>query len=178
VSDNAELGRSNSGALSRRWSDLLFGFGFSVSFVSLAATFCTAGPPEPKSKASIELVSLTPDAGSSVGPKSIIIAQLKFSISNFKKSKDRYHISINFQSKSRASTFSKGPGGSIVLQEASGLVTITYPLERVWDDPKLRKPVVVYFYLHEQTGRRETVVLDSTDPVQFSINDQEPPRPD
>ncbi len=141
-----------------------------LSIVMICMVF--AGMPKPKSEGSIELVSLTPEAGSSVDRESIITAQLRFTIDNFKFKKDRYQVSINFQDRdSRAATFSKGPGDMIMLEEASGTITLVYQLDRVWDDPRLRKPLVVYFYLHERTGKRETVVLDSTGEIQFSVRD-------
>lgn len=145
-----------------------------MSLVMISVVF--AGMRHPKSEGSIELISLTPEAGSPVDRQSTITAQLRFTIDNFKDKKDRYRISINFQDRnSRASTFRKGPGGMITLDQASGTVTLEYPLDRIWDDPKLRKPLRVYFYLHERTGKQETVVLDKTDEIQFSIRDEGPP---
>jgi hypothetical protein len=131
-----------------------------------------AAMPKPKSAGSIELISLTPEGGSSVDRGSTITAQLRFTIDNFKDKKDRYKVSINFQEReSRAATFSKGPGDMIALIEATGTITLAYPLDRIWDDPRLRKPLVVYFYLHEHTGKRETVVLDTTDGIPFSVRE-------
>jgi len=145
-----------------------------LSLVLISVVF--AGMPNPKSEGSIELISLTPEAGSTVDRQSTIVAQLRFTIDNFKDKKDRYRISINFQDRNtRAATFSKGPGGMITLDQASGTVTLEYPLDRIWDDPKLRKPLRVYFYLHERTGKNETVVLDMTDAIEFSIRDEGPP---
>src|SRR5213593_3423258 len=116
-----------------------------------------AGKREPKSVGSIDVVSLTPEAGSSVDRNTVITVELRYSIDNFQTKQNRYAVSINFQKRdSRTSTFSSGPGDAVVLKEASGTVTLTYPLESIWDNPKLRKPVVVYFYLHERTGRHQS----------------------
>jgi hypothetical protein len=148
-----------------------------TSILSLV-TLCTisAGPPRSKSAGSIELTSLTPEAGSTVDRSSVITAQLRFAIDNFRKNQDRYQISVKFQSiESRAVTFSKGPEDVVMLGDRSGSITMVYPLHRVWDDPKLRKPIVMYFYLHERTGKRDTVVLDKTEEIRFAVRESEPP---
>lgn len=91
-----------------------------TSMLSLV-TVCMiyAGIPKPKSGGSIELISLTPEAGSSVDRESVITAQLRFTIDNFKRKKDRYQVSINFQNRdSRAATFSTAQ--CQVLRQSAG----------------------------------------------------------
>ena len=150
-----------------------------VLILALCLVMCPlmlGGMPKPKSGGTLDLITLSPEAGTSVGRDSVITAELRFTIDNFKNKKDRYHISIQFVTKgSRAATFSKDPGNVVMLNEASGTITLAYPLDHVWDDPQLRKPLTIYFFLHERTGTRGSVVLDQTDQIHFSVREADQP---
>jgi hypothetical protein len=139
-----------------------------LSLVTVCLLF--AGIPTPKSTGTIKLISLAPEDGSSVGRDSVVAAELQFTIDNFKARKDRYFVSILFQtSGSRAAMFSNSPGDIVMLTEATGTITLAYPLDRVWDDPQLRKPLVVRYFLQERTGKKESIVLDQTDEIHFAV---------
>jgi hypothetical protein len=128
--------------------------------------------PKTKSNGTLEVVELAPLDGAPVDRDSTIKAKLKYSIENFQDKKDRYAISINFQDvQTRSRTFASGEKDALMLKEASGTVVLSCPLAKVWDDARLRKPLVVYFYLHEFTGKRESVVLYSTEGVRYSVRD-------
>ncbi|HZM69481.1 MAG TPA: DUF2059 domain-containing protein [Candidatus Cryosericum sp.] len=138
----------------------------------VTAEAVVAGLPKTKSTGSLEVVEVTPQDGAPVDRDSTITARLRFSIDNFQDKKGRYAISINFQDvQSRSRTFAASEDDALMLKEASGTVKLSCPLAKIWDDARLRKPLVVYFYLHEFTGKRESVVLYSTEGVRYSVRD-------
>jgi len=120
----------------------------------------------------IEIVSLLPEAGSQVDQNTVIKAELRFSIANFQYKKNRYYISIQFMdSNTRASTFSDGEENTVQIEEQTGTVHMKYPLNIVWSNPKLRKPVTFYFFLHERTGRNVSVVLEQTEEIVYKVTE-------
>ena len=131
-----------------------------------------ARPPNTKSTGTIEIVSLTPEAGSQVDRNVVIKAELRFSIVNFQNKKNRYSISIQFMDNStRASTFSDGDMNTVHIEKESGTVHMEYPLNTVWDNPKLRKPVTFYFFLLERTGRNVSAVLEQTEETVYQVTE-------
>ena len=143
-----------------------------VLLVLITAGVVVAALPKTKSTGTLEVIDLAPQDGAPVDGDSTITAKLKYSIDNFQDKKDRYAISINFQDvQTRSRTFTAGEDDALMLKAASGTVTLTCPLSKVWGDARLRKPLVVYFYLHEFTGKRESVVLFSTEGVRYSVRD-------
>ena len=141
-------------------------------FLLVGTSVFAAQPPKTKSTGTIEIVSLTPEAGSQIDRNVVIKAELRFSIANFQRKKNRYSISIQFMdSSTRASTFSSGEANTAQILEPSGTVHMEYPINAVWDDPKLRKPVTFYFFLLERTGRNVSTVLDQTEEIVYQVTE-------
>jgi hypothetical protein len=128
--------------------------------------------PDAESTGLLELVSLAPEAGSAVGRDTVVSATIRYEIANFSGRKGRYWVSIQFQhAGNRTSSLSTGPEAKAAVEEAAGTVHIEYPLHRVWDNPAVRRPFVVSFYLHERSSRKKSVVLFATEELGFPVRE-------
>lgn len=128
-----------------------------------------SGPSAPDSLATVNIRSITPQAGSAVDATSVIQAEIEYTISNFQPQAE-YYLAPLFES-------TEGPGRTFnefervtdgwKLTQASGTVQIQYAIAREWRNASLARPVRVTFKVMVRTGAHSTKVIGGTESVQF-----------
>ena len=104
------------------------------------AAGCASSPP--LSTAVVTVGALTPPAGSQVQQSTVIEATVAFTIDKFQEQADTYYLVTQFQA-ADGTSFNHSPrlADHSILTAAKGSVLVSYPLARVWSDPRLKKPV-------------------------------------
>lgn len=138
----------------------------------LALTHCASGiadPKAPPATATVELLSISPVAGSAVDERTVLVAELRYSIEHFQPHADDYLAPL-FDS-------TEGPGRSFNafdridegtrLTGPAGTVTIRYGIARELRSPKLARPIRVSYLLMERTGEHTTRGIGSAGPVEY-----------
>lgn len=117
----------------------------------------------------ISIRSLLPTLKDNFSKSSTISAQLNYAIAEEEKSDYGFEISIKFVSTQNNTTFSMTTDSSNVpVSEKEGTVTINYPMEIIWDNPRLKHPVTCMFYLHKKTSSSgNSTVIAKTIPITF-----------
>ena len=145
------------------------------AIVFLAALFalrCATGPGEaspfaPAAVAKVELVSITPVAGSTIGEDTEIVASVNYDITNFKPGVD-YVVAPLFAAKGTDATFSAaGQSGSVLLKTARGSFDLRYPIAQEWRSERLRHPVRMWIYVMERSGPRSTRVIGRSPSIDY-----------
>jgi hypothetical protein len=111
-------------------------------------------------------VGVDPAEGEVVSKHTLIVAELVYSVSGFREG--QFFLMPQLATTDPAKT-SSGPvlGGHPILREASGRLTISFPLEAVWDMREIRKPFRIWFYLNERTGSGKSRVVAKTTPIDY-----------
>jgi hypothetical protein len=139
-----------------------------MALILLVAAGCASGNTPPPSTAQVA-AAITPAAGSALGRESVVQGTVEYSIEPFHKNADTYYIVTAFQDKDgkpfhHYEKLSDQP----ILVGAKGSVIVTYPLARVWDDPRLQRPITLWFQVVERVGPNDTAVIGSAGPFTFS----------
>lgn len=119
--------------------------------------------------ATLSVNSVDPPAESKVSRDSVIKAELRYSISNFYEPGFRYFVMAAFQNRA-GGTFNTldHPEQGVEIKKALGAVTITYPIAKEWDSPKLARPVTLSFLLVRVRGAEEPTVIAYTRDIVYS----------
>ncbi|WP_324676909.1 hypothetical protein [Hymenobacter sp. GOD-10R] len=148
---------------------LLLGFVF-VSFVqryhaSLAQT-------APANGNTIKLLALNQPPCSVPSPESMITARLAYHITEQEQSEHGFSVSIKFQGTDPRMTFSMGlagqKAGETLVTSRNDTLTLRYPMAAIWGNPRLKRPITCYFYLHRYTAPGRSTVIAKTPPVVFA----------
>jgi hypothetical protein len=144
-----------------------------VTLLLFALAHCASGiadPSQPPATASVELISISPAAGSTLDERSELVAEIQYSIANFKPSTDYYLAPLFAENGGAGKTFNKLDriDQSTHLTSPSGIATIRYGVARELRSDKLARPVLVFFFLMERTGAHATRVIGSVGPFQYS----------
>lgn len=135
--------------------------------VLLALTAACASSPQP-STAVVVVNSVTPAAGSEVQQSSVIEATVGFTIDKFQQQADTYYLVTQFQAADGTSfNHSARLADHSILTAAQGSVIVSYPLSRVWSDPRLKKPIRLWFQLVAKIGPNDSVVIGRSAPVDY-----------
>ncbi|MBG8555194.1 hypothetical protein [Hymenobacter guriensis] len=121
---------------------------------------------------SISIASITPKPGAKLTSSSTITAQLKYTLADSENSEYGYQVAILFKTNDPNSTSSINPN-SVTVTDRKGTVTISYPVERVWNSPGFyaaSHPLTCYFYLQRLTtnGGGQSSVIAKTDAQVYS----------
>lgn len=123
------------------------------------------------SRSEIDLLHITPAEGTTVRKETVLVVDLSYAASDFKP--DRFKILAQFDTQRKGwtsdGTFKSYP----ILKTAAGKLRFCFPLTDVWDEPKIRFPLTVRFYLNRilDDGRSSTVVA-TTQAVTFPAEGQ------
>ena len=130
----------------------------------------TANRPRVQAWADLSVNAIAPTPGSVLGPKSEINATVEYTISNFESIPDRYYLTIQFQKNTAGGFFNhyRGFADEPVLTASHGSVHVRYSLSHIWDDPRLWKPVKVWFFLIERNSPgHESLVIGRAGPFEY-----------
>ena len=122
------------------------------------AAGCASSPPP--STAVVTVGALTPPAGSQVQQSTVVEATVAFTIDKFQAQADTYYLVTQFQARRRHFVQPLRPAlaDHSILTAAQGSVLVSYPLARVWSDPRLKKPIRFWFELVAKIGPNDSVV--------------------
>jgi|ERR1051325_5657887 hypothetical protein len=132
----------------------------------LAASGCaSSGPP---AVAEVRLVSLSPPAGSELSKDTILVADVEYTIRNFKPGV-HYYVAPLFASTKSGTTFNMlgNMAAAPALAQPTGTVTVRYPISGELESRDLKRPVTVWFYVLEETGAGKARVIGQTEELAF-----------
>jgi hypothetical protein len=139
--------------------------------VLVALVGCATGGSggQDPSTASVVVTALTPVAGSEVQPSSVVEATVEFTIEKFKFKGDTYYLLTECEDASggpveRDHRLADHP----ILTAAKGSLFVTFPLSHVWNNPKLKKPIRVWFEVVERIGPSDSVVIGRSAPIEYA----------
>lgn len=121
----------------------------------------------PAAGSSIRVLALNQPPCSVPSAKSVIVAKVAYHIAEGQQSDHGFAVSIKFQGKDPRMTFSTTRLGQVAVTTAHDTLTIEYPMEAIWHDARLQRPLVCYFFLHRNTGPGRSVVIAKTKPITF-----------
>lgn len=117
-------------------------------------------------ESTLEVKSLVPEEETYVTPKTVVVAEIEYSIAGFEPGM--------FQLNAQFETIDKGmtTGGEFLedpeLQFAHGVIRFCYPLRGVWNQPTLKWPLALVFYLTHRNDDGSTKVLASSAVTHFN----------
>jgi hypothetical protein len=140
-------------------------------FVVLVALIgCATGGSDARnqSTATVVVSAVTPVAASEVRQSSVVEATVEYTIDKFAPAAT-YYVLIECEDTSGGSLDrSQRLADQPILTAAQGSVVLTYPISRVWSNPKLRKPIRVWFDVVERIGPNDSVVIGRAGPIEYA----------
>ena len=112
--------------------------------------------------------------------KSIITAKLAYHIAEAEQSEIGFAVSIKFQGTDPRMTFSVGHyagptrpssnerAGEVLVTSKTDTLTLKYSMAQILNNPRLRRPITCYFYLHRYTAPGRSEVIAKTPPIVFA----------
>ena len=150
-----------------------------VAFVSLTvcggcATRRTAaaipasesGGPE-DATATLELVGLAPPSGGQLTRKGTVIADLAYRVTGFRRGDFFIMAQVETSDPSMTTDGSFPSDGYPVLSEPMGRLKFSFPIRHVWDEPRVKRPFRIWFYLNQHTAPRQSRVIGRAGPVEY-----------
>ncbi len=138
------------------------------SLALLAVTAGCASSPQP-STAALAVGAITPPAGSQIDESTVLAATVAFTIDNFQEQADTYYLVTQFQAADGTSfNHSARLADHSILTAAKGSEFVSYPLSRVWADPRLKKPIRLWFQIVAKVGPHDSVVIGRSAPVDYA----------
>lgn len=102
----------------------------------------------------------------------VIETTLQYSIDLHKLKKDKYTITMLFgSSEGQNVLFNKKKtrlgDADLILKATSGSVKLKYPMDAIWNDPRLKRPVSIFFYIIEHNKNGSSQAIASAGPFVF-----------
>ncbi len=139
-----------------------------VGFAASMLAIPTATEPSTNaSTATLELKNLTPPPGSIVDRTVVIVAELEYTIADFRD--NTFEINVQFDTTSPHTTRS-APGPlrrESRVKKSSGTITLKQPLREVWDETAIARPFKVWFYLTRKQGGGRSVSVATVGPIEY-----------
>lgn len=120
----------------------------------------------------IDLLDITPVAGTNVEKDTVLIADLSYVVKDF--SPQHFKVLAQFDTAAGGTTdgtFKAYP----ILPSAAGTVHFCFPLKHVWNDASMRWPLTVRFYLNKIVSGG-SIVVAQTGTLVYPSNDPPPPK--
>jgi len=136
-----------------------------MGFTQRDTAALTQTTPSPKN--TIKLLTLNQPPCSMPSSESTITAKLAYLIAEQEQSEQGFSVSIKFQGVDPRMTFSVGTQGNLTVKSKQDTLTLTYPMAAIWSNPRLKRPLTCYFYLHRYTTPNRSVVIAKTPPIVF-----------
>lgn len=121
----------------------------------------------------IKLLRITPAAGTTVRKETVLVADLAYSVKDFEA--NRFMVLAQFDTGFPGVTTDGDFKNYPILSTPAGKLRFCFPLEDVWNDPDLRFPLSVRFYLGRMHGRGRSEVVARTATVVYPTADRPPP---
>jgi hypothetical protein len=136
---------------------------------ALSCSTNIAKPGDPPAVAEVQLVGISPLPGSQLTAATVLAAEIKYTIKNYKPSVDYYVAPVFASAKATGVTSSMLDriSDSPKISSPDGTVKVRYPISRELASPELARPVKVWFYVMERIGAGNTRVIGKTEELQF-----------
>ncbi len=98
----------------------------------------------------------------------VLKARVAYHIADAEQAGEGFAVSIKFQGTDPRMTFSvgqQGKGTDVTARQDT--LKLTYSMAAIMQNPKLRRPITCYFYLHRNLGNGRSVVIAQTPPIMF-----------
>ncbi len=146
---------------------------FLIAGLLAALTGCATGGSGPGSTSAADLTvtAITPVAGSPVQSSTVVQATVDFTIQRFKLKGDTYYLLTQFGDTSGAPIENESDrhvSDHPILTAAKGSVVVTYPLASVWNNPRLQKPLRMWFCVMERIGPNDAVVIGRSPVIEYA----------
>jgi hypothetical protein len=133
---------------------------------------CVNHPPGYKSpsarSATLTLTGVYPGPTAVVNEKTVVEAQLQYAIADIKSG------SYFVFAQAETTTPGVSSDGTFPLRlhakltKSEGQLRFSFPLEYVWNQPAIKHPLVVWFYINTDVDKRYSRVLGKVGPVVYS----------
>jgi hypothetical protein len=112
--------------------------------------------PFQTSTGTLRLIEVTPKPGSEVTKDTVVEARLAFSISP--NDGGEFFVLAQFETNlpGRTTDGSFPLRKTRTLQQRNGEVTLSFPLTHVWDEPDVKRPLTMWFFLNKKAGNTGT----------------------
>jgi len=151
--------------------------GTSILFLLLAIQGCSSTdvhPPPPPwvgaaPVATVTVKTVDPTPGTVVNPRSVIDAEIEYSITSFDRSQELYLVPLFDSTESKIVTFNSYQRitDALRITAPSGTAHVRYAIGREWHSGRLAMPVRVRFSLMVRTGAHSTIVIGKSETLEF-----------
>ena len=121
-----------------------------------------------QSRATLELIKVSPAPGASLTEGSIVEVELSYRTHGFRSGRFFVmpQVATSDPNRTTAGTFPESEYAA--LERATGRVRLRFPVRHVWRDALVKKPLVVWFYLNARATPPVSVVLAEVGPIAYS----------
>lgn len=134
-------------------------------------------PRGEKASATVIVRSITPPAGAELTADTELVAKVDYDISDFRP--ETFYLTMQFESTVPNQTFSSPglvtsrdgqppvPPRPTMLKAANGTATVRQNLESILRNPRLKRPIRMRVYVHEQTTDMTSEVAGSSEWIEY-----------
>jgi hypothetical protein len=124
--------------------------------------------PSASSEARLELLEISPAAGSTLERSSTIVARLQFAVTP--RAQQRYKASAKFQEVDGKTLFDGSfPNEAYFwIQNDQGTIELSFPMKYVYDEPRLGRPIRVCYVLARQLTSTTSRIVSQTEFVSYA----------
>ena len=138
----------------------------------LVVSGCATGaarPSDPPATAEVRLISMSPANGSEISNATVIVAELEYTIHNFKPGVHYYVAPLFASTKGAGTTFNMLDriADAPQVSQPRGTVSVRYSVAREIESKDLQRPVTLWFYVMEQIGPGKTRVIGKSEELMF-----------
>ena len=148
-----------------------------VALLALVTASCARSPEAPGvspseiATATLELLGVTPPSGTELSQDSVVIADLTYSITSvtgFRRG-DFFILAQVETTDPTTTTDGSFPSDAYpVLEAPTGRLTFSFPVRYVWNEPTVKRPFRIWFYLNQYIGpNRRSRVIGRAGPVEY-----------
>jgi hypothetical protein len=114
----------------------------------------------------LELHDVAPQPGTELSEGSTVVAHLQYRIKGFTPGDFALIPQVETN---EASTTSGGwkPSDDVALDAAQGQATVSFPIQRVWNDAMVKRPFRIWFYLTRRAGPDRSIVVGRAGPIEY-----------
>jgi hypothetical protein len=137
--------------------------------LAIACATNVAKPGDPAAVAEVQLVNISPVPGAELTTKTVLVAEIKYAIQNYKPPVDYYVAPVFASTDGAGMTFNMSDriSDSQRIVSPQGTVTVRYPVARELGSPQLAQPVKLWFFVMERIGAGKTRIIGRAGPLEF-----------
>ena len=145
---------------------LMVGIGCATRRTAAGVPPSGGGTPE-AATATLELIGITPPSGGQLSKKSTVVADLAYSITGFRSGGFFVMAQVETTDPGMTTDGSAPSHGYPVLSEPTGTLKVSFPIRHVWDEPRVKRPFRIWFYLNQHTAPRQSRMIAKAGPLEY-----------